>query len=230
MSLKSINDPASITNPLTKKLKTLLGIKDLEIEVLLRGSGEIIYAFSKGDNGKTIIDAEFNRKEFVIPIVKASTGEPYWMGYSLTFKQNKPKSHYHLFQASIRVFQGRLSDYTMNKVFRAEWMIDKEDSKNAQPHWHVHNVLSEKYQPKFESFDDGEAVIEFGNEANSEPESKISISKRDLSEFHFAMSSQWHKKGGDHFNKLDDQNSLFLWTEGCMKYIVVQLGEMSGIR
>lgn len=229
MSLVHIIDPTSITNPITEKLKTVLGLKLLKMDAAVYGSNEVIYAFSEGDNGKSITDLELNSKEFVIPIIKPAASEPYWMGYSLTFKKNKGKSHYNLFQASVRIFKGKFSDYSMAKVFRAEWMVDHENSKNAQPHWHVHNFLSDKISNAPALFNSEEVVKEFGSSEETDGNRSLAPQIDNFSEFHFAMASNWHKNSGTHLVKLDDKNSLFLWTEGCMKYIVGQLGGMSRI-
>ena len=109
-------------------------------------------------------------------------------------------------------------------------MVTQNPSNNAQPHWHIHNMFSAKNKTNSDTFNPNEeAVKEFGVESENEDQTPTFILNEDFSEFHFAMSAQWHKTLGTHSNKLEDKNSLFLWTEGCMKYIVAQLGEMSGI-
>jgi hypothetical protein len=118
-------------------------------------------------------------------------------------------------------YQGQISSQEKRKIFRAEWMLDK--GNHAQPHWHIHKSYSEGLlMKKAPQFTEEDTIMEFGAEALE----TTSYKNDDLKNFHFAMSSRWHKNE-PHNNSLNELNELVQWLDGCINYINEQLNYIS---
>ncbi|MGQ0829358.1 MAG: hypothetical protein ACT4ON_13300 [Bacteroidota bacterium] len=229
MDLKKMLSPDALVNPITQLLKKKLGKKDLEIDNVSSVTDLKVYSFTAGEGGIYISDEENSRTEFIIPLLKAPNDEPYWIGFSLILKKINKKPHYYLYHVGIRIYQGQVTSDQKRKVLRAEWMIDEGTKDHAQPHWHVHNIfpkqLNELKPPK--KFVEEETIVDFNleNQTDINPTNTL-YNTDELKAFHFAMSSQWHKKAS-HNNILGSQNELIQWLDGCIDYIVNQLQYIS---
>lgn len=223
MSLDKILSIDSIVNRCEQVLQKKLSDKSLKLEIVSQDNTKTIVSISSGTGAIQFADEEITHKEVIVPFVQAHNQELYWLGFSIVFKKVS-KSHFTLFHLGTQVYQGQISNQEKRKIFRAEWMVDKNDS-HAQPHWHVHKSFRDSFENKRSAtFNEKEVVLEFGAETSEEMESnKI---KDQLKSFHFAMASRWHKKE-HHNNELKDLNEVVLWLEGCLDYIIHQLNYIS---
>jgi len=117
---------------------------------------------------------------------------------------------------SLKVY--KYSPENFNCFLRAEWDALKEDDVHAQPHWHIDYVDAVLTQKESSGLVFEIEPQEFGMGHLEKVGDLIS----ELSKFHYAMASSWHVKG-DHLVKLEDEDSLANWLEGCLGYIRSQL-------
>lgn len=174
-----------------------------------------IYTLS-GDGCVIVEKKDVNYKDWAAPFIL-----PYWLGMSIIFERtivNKFKFS----GIALRIYKGDFYLPNRNELFRAEWDFPLEANMHAQPHWHYcgwkeeHTKSDEGWQPEnptkdFESSN--------GEDTNSKTIGKIK-------DFHFAMSSTWHKDSGCKVN-FEDPRQIKNWLNGCLKYIAKQLYHIS---
>lgn len=218
MSLDKILSPDSIVNRCEQVLQKKLNDKTIKLGVIAQDSDKTIYSIQSGNGAIQFIDEEISHREVIVPYVQPADQEVFWLGFSIVLKKVS-KSHLALFHIGLRIFQGQISNIDKKKIFRAEWMIDDE-TRHAQPHWHIHKSYTEKSVKQEVRFNEGDLVLEFGNESTSDNQQPEKVDK--LKKIHFAMSSRWHKNE-PHHNKIADITELTNWLNGCVDYIANQL-------
>lgn len=217
MTLSKILSTDAVTNRCEQVLQKKLSDKTLKLALVAHESDKSIFSITSGSGAINFTDEDIKHREVIVPFVQTPNQDLFWLGFSIVFKKVS-KSHFGVFHIGLRIVQGQVSAVEKKKIFRAEWMIDKNN--HAQPHWHIHksyiNGLDNKTGVAFAEEDE---VFEFGAETANDSEPN---KKDELKNFHFAMASRWHKKE-PHNNDLTELNELVLWLEGCIDYIIEQL-------
>lgn len=220
-----VKSPATLNTKCRNVLRRVLSNDEIQIEQQTYGE-KSLYAMSGGNGVPVILDTN---KYWAVPLMPSSDGAFFWLNYSITFQRIEEISSFAFLGTSVRVFKGMGFESSKELIFRAEWDVPKEiTSEHEQPHWHVYP--QEKFylnnSPIAKDFvsliEEDESTSKFvASLEKPEADIRQSVYKFNLSDFHFAMSSQWHL--GKNIKNTITEDQLPSWLEGTVNYIITQL-------
>lgn len=160
------------------------------------------------------------------PVLPLKDGKRFLhVGIDLNFIADKVWRVNHI---SIGLLQGDPSATRKISLLRAEWQIPEGqgDHGHGQPHWHVLGAVG---------LDDTPLPTTFAEVVAAEPGFDAFLADPDRAEgidtafghFHYAMATDWHRSPSiGPCQRLEDEESLLLWLEGCVRYIDHQLSHV----
>jgi hypothetical protein len=208
-------------------LRKILSNEEIQIEQITNGD-KLIYSIA-GGKGTPVVANE--SRYWAVPLLTSTDGSFFWLNFSITFQKVEEISSIAFLGTSIRIFKGMGYSQSKDLIFRAEWDANKEvETHHEQPHWHVY-PQSKYYlnnSPLAKDFvsliEEDENTSKFVDSLQDKKESEPQVSylnKFDLTDFHFAMSAQWHVESSQ--RAMVKETELPKWLEGTVNYIISQL-------